>query len=184
MHEIEAKLRVDSLEDVERRLAQLGASLQGQKVQIDCYFDTADRNLTRTDQCLRLRREKKGEQERLIVTYKGAKEQADYKKRREIEFGVTDAEEVESFFDVLGYRRALVFNKRRHLWLLDCCEVALDELPLIGVFVEIEGPDSAEIRQVQTALGLTEAPHVMDSYAALIATRMSELGLEQTEVYL
>jgi len=57
-------------------------------------------------------------------------------------------------------------------------------LPLIGVFVEIEGPNADEIRRVQTQLALTDVPHVMDSYATLIARRLAELGLKQTEVFL
>jgi len=182
--EIEAKLKVDSLEAVEPRLADCGASFHSENLQTDYYFDTAEKELTRTDQCVRLRREKKGERERVIITYKGAKEADDYKKRREIEFEVQDAGEAESFLNALGYHRALVFNKRRRLWELGGCEVALDELPLIGVFVEIEGPNADEIRRVQTQLALTDVPHVMDSYATLIAQRLVQLGLEQTEVFL
>jgi len=185
MHaEIEAKLKVNSLEAVEQRLAECGASFRAEKLQTDCYFDTADRELTRTDQCVRLRREKKGDRERLVITYKGAKQADDYKKRREIEFEVQDAEQAEAFLDVLGYRKALVFNKRRRLWDVGDCEVALDELPLIGVFVEIEGPNSDEIRRVQVRLALTDVPHVMDSYATLIAERLARLGRNQTEVFL
>jgi len=112
MHaEIEAKLKVDSLEAVEPRLVDCGASFRAENVQTDHYFDTAEKELTRTDQCVRLRREQKGERERLIITYKGAKEADDYKKRREIEFEVQDAGEAESFLNALGYHRALVFNK-------------------------------------------------------------------------
>jgi len=185
MHaEIEAKLKVDSLDVVQRRLAECGASFRAEKLQTDCYFDTADRELTRTDQCVRLRREQKGERERLVITYKGAKQADDYKKRREIEFEVQDADLAEAFLEALGYRKALVFNKRRRLWDLGGCEVALDELPLIGVFVEIEGPSSDEIRRVQVRLALTEVPHVMDSYATLIAERLARLGRNQTEVFL
>jgi len=95
-----------------------------------------------------------------------------------------DAEQAEAFLDVLGYRKALVFNKRRRLWDVGDCEVALDELPLIGVFVEIEGPNSDEIRRVQVRLALTDVPHVMDSYATLIAERLARLGRNQTEVFL
>ena len=62
--------------------------------------------------------------------------------------------------------------------------MALDELPLLGVFVEIEGPDSRTILQVQEMLGLSRVPHIMDSYATLIDQELSRLGGEQREVYL
>jgi adenylate cyclase class 2 len=185
MHtEIEAKLKVDSLETVEARLIECCASRQAETTQVDLYFDTDERELTRTDQCLRLRCEEVEGQERVILTYKGAKETCDYKRRPEVELGVQSADAAESLLNSLGYHRALAFNKRRRLWEVGSCEVALDELPLIGAFVEIEGPSSEEIHRVQTLLSLRDALAVMESYASLIAERLAQLGIEQTEVFL
>jgi adenylate cyclase class 2 len=185
MHEeIEAKLKVDSLEDVERRLRECGAAFLRETVQTDVYLDTADSDLTRCDKCLRLRREKAGRRERLILAYKGPKQQDDYKKRAEVELGVSDADGTELLFAALGYHKALAFNKRRRLWRLQECEVALDELPLLGAFVEIEGPDSRTILHVQEMLGLSDVPHTMDSYASLIDQELSRLGEGRREVYL
>ena len=143
--EIEAKLKVDSLADVERKLRECDASFVRETVQRDTYFDTADRDLTRRDECLRLRQEKIGQRERLTLAYKGPKEPDDYKKRTEIEVQVGDADATESLLAALGHEKALTFDKRRRLWKLLDCEVALDELPLLGVFVEVEGPDSGAI---------------------------------------
>lgn len=185
MHaEIEAKLKVDTLEQVERRLAGCRASFVRETVQTDWYFDTADRELTRTDKCLRLRRDTTGSQERLILAYKGPKEKDDYKKRGEVELDVNDAGATESLLGALGYRKALAFNKRRRLWELHGCEVALDELPLLGVFVEIEGPDSPTISRVQALLDLSGAPHLVDSYACLIERELTRLGRKSREIYL
>ncbi len=185
MHvEIEAKLKVDSLHEVERRLAECGASFVGEVIQTDWYFDTADRELTRGDKCLRLRIEKTASQERLILAYKAAKEKDDFKKRQEVELEVNDAAATESLLSGLGYRKALAFNKRRRLWSLKGCEVALDELPLLGAFVEIEGPDSGTIAQVQAMLGLSDVPHTVDSYACLIGRALPHRGRGSREVYL
>ena len=185
MHEeIEAKLKVDSLEEVERTLRQRGASFVRETVQTDIYFDTPDGKLTRGDECLRLRREKIERHERLILAYKGPKQQDDYKKRTEIELEVNGASTAESLLAALGYRKALAFDKKRRLWRLHNCEVALDELPLLGAFVEIEGPNSGTIAQVQEMLGLSCVPHTRDSYASLIDQELSRLGQEQREVYL
>ena len=185
MHtEIEAKLKVDSLEEVEHRLGDRGASVVSKTTQTDFYFDSASGALTRSDRALRLRIEREEGTEQCQVTYKGARQADDFKKRPEINLNVGSAEAAVSLLDALGYRRSLAFNKRRHLWRLGPCEVALDELPLIGVFVEIEGPNSDEIAGVQRRLGLCDRPHVMDSYASLIADRLSQLGLQQKEVFL
>lgn len=185
MHEeIEAKLKVDSLEAVERRLRECSASLEREAVQTDTYFDTADRRLTRGDEALRVRREKTSQRERVILGYKGPKEQDDYKKRAELEVEVSEATVTELLLSALGYKKALAFDKRRRLWKLHGCEVALDELPLVGAFVEIEGPDSRAIARVQEMLGLSHAPHSMDSYASLIDRELTRLGRERREVYL
>jgi len=185
MHEeIEAKLKVNSLQEVDRRLREAGATFLRETMQTDIYFDTSDRGLTRGDKCLRLRHEKAGRRERLILAYKGPKQQDDYKKRAEVELEVGDAEATESLLAALGYHKALAFNKRRRLWKLQDCEVALDELPRLGAFVEVEGPDSGTISRVQGVLGLCGVPHTMDSYATLIDQELSRLGRERREVYL
>jgi len=184
MTEIEAKLKVDSLQAVEHRLVACGGSFLRETIQTDRYYDTAGRELTRTDKCLRLRSDRKDGRERLILAYKGPKEQDDYKKRVEIEIEVSDAGATELFLEALGYVKALAFNKRRRLWRLHGCEVALDELPLLGAFVEIEGPDSRAIATVQAMLELEAVPHIMDSYACLIGRELSEVGSGAREVYL
>ncbi|OHB65103.1 MAG: hypothetical protein A2Y77_00450 [Planctomycetes bacterium RBG_13_62_9] len=180
--EIEAKLKVDSPREVEQRLSQCGASFVGEVMQTDWYFDTADRELTAADKCLRLRIENTGSRERLVLACKGPKERDDYKKRQEAELEVNDAAATEALLGGLGYYRALAFNKRRRLWSLSGCEVALDELPLLGTFVEIEGPDAGAIARVQAMLGLSDVPHTPDSYACLIERQLSQQG--QREIYL
>jgi predicted adenylyl cyclase CyaB len=185
MHaEIEAKLKVDALDGVERRLQECGATFLCETLQTDTYFDTADRDLTRSDKCLRLRRETNGPKERLILAYKGPKETDDYKKRAEVELEVSDAVAAESLLTALGYEKALAFDKRRRLWRLHGCEVALDTLPLLGVYVEIEGPDSGPIARVQEMLGLAHTPHIMESYACLIERELSRLRPGRREIYL
>ncbi len=55
--EIEAKLKVDSLLEVEQKLAEVGADFQAEQLQTDYHFDDANASLTTTDRCLRLRRQ-------------------------------------------------------------------------------------------------------------------------------
>jgi predicted adenylyl cyclase CyaB len=182
--EIEAKLKVDSFESVEERLAERSASFISEMVQTDTYFDTTDGYLARTDQCLRLRAEATGDRERLILTYKGPKQADDFKKRKEVNLDVADAAGVQSLVEGLGYQKALAFDKHRREWRLGDCLLALDTLPLIGTFVEIEGPDSRMIRHAQEMLGLTDAPHVMDSYASQIQAELSRRESTRREVFL
>jgi adenylate cyclase class 2 len=184
MHvEIETKLKVDSLAEVERRLTGCGARFVREVIQVDRYFDTADRELTRGDRCLRLRSERSGGVERQVLAYKGPKQTDDVKRRDEVEVQVNDAGATESLLDGLGYRKALAFKKNRRLWALDGCEVALDELPLLGRFVEIEGPDSGAILAVQDKLGLGGVAHIVESYACLMDKELSRRGPSRQEAY-
>jgi predicted adenylyl cyclase CyaB len=70
-HEIEAKLKVDSLEKVEQKLQQLQAKFHGKLLQTDIYFDDEHSNLTKTDTCLRIRKQTSSLEEKIFLTYKG-----------------------------------------------------------------------------------------------------------------
>ena len=181
--EIEAKLKVDSLLEVEQKLTELGADFLAEQLQTDYFFDEANAALTTTDRCLRLRRQSVGDSERFFLTYKGAKEKSSFKKRQEIEIEIADGGSVRKLFTALGYEMVLAIEKRRLIWRLGNCEVALDELPLLGNFVEIEGPDEEKIEDVQRSLGLYDLPHIKKSYSGLITDKLCELGKEQKEVY-
>jgi len=169
--EIEAKLKVESHEEIIKKLTELGAEFLAEQLQTDSYFDDANRTLTETDRCLRLRRQSAGDEEKVFLTYKGAREKDEFKKRREIEIEVGDADSAEKLLSALAYEKVLVFEKRRRIWRLGGCKVALDELPLLGSFVEIEGPDDKKIADVQRNLGLADLPHIGKSYASLVAKK-------------
>ncbi|HZT58433.1 MAG TPA: class IV adenylate cyclase [Pyrinomonadaceae bacterium] len=105
---------------------------------------------------LRLRR--KGA--RAVFTFKERGEgQSAIKRQREDETEVSDADALADILDALGYRPALVYEKRRETWRVGGAEVVLDELPF-GLFVEIEGEEH-EILAAEKSLGLetAEAEH-------------------------
>ncbi|MGA1979670.1 MAG: class IV adenylate cyclase [Sedimentisphaerales bacterium] len=182
--EIEAKLKVDSLEEVERKLIESGAEFRQEQLQIDNYFDDANKTLTKADRCLRLRRLLVGKNERFFLTYKGTKEKNEFKKRQEIEIEVGDGDSAEKLLLLLGYNKVLVFEKKRRVWRFSGCEVALDELPLLGSFVEIEAPDGEKIADVQRNLGLSDLPPILESYASLMEKKLRQLGKKDKEVFL
>ena len=172
--EIEAKLKVESHKEVIEKLAELGAEFLAEQLQTDYYFDDANRTLTETDRCLRLRQLLAGKSEKFFLTYKGAKEKDEFKKRQEIEIEIKGADSAEKLLSALAYEKVLVFEKKRRIWRLGDCKVALDELPLLGNFVEIEGPDDKKIAAIQRNLGLADLPHITESYASLVAKKQIE----------
>jgi adenylate cyclase class 2 len=54
--------------------------------------------------------------------------------------------------------------------------VELDELPYLGSFVEVEGPDEATVLAVREQLGLSDRPIVKSSYIALLMGHLQERG--------
>lgn len=182
--EIEAKLKVDSHKQIIAKLNELGAEFIEEQLQRDYYFDDCEGSFKKSDRCIRLRHQTSKDGERAFLTYKGAKEKDEFKKRREIEIEVTDGEGAEEFLLSLGFERSLDFEKRRRIWRFGGCKVSLDELPLLGSFVEIEGPDGETIAEAQGNLGLSEAVHIMESYACLMEERLGQLGMEERSICL
>ncbi len=172
--EIEAKIKVELHDEVRSRLIELGAEYVGEQLQEDILFDAADESLSKNDSCLRLRKQVMNGQIKFILTYKGAKEKSNLKKRREIETEVANGDSVKEILSALGYVERLIVEKTRGFWKLGGCEVALDTLKLLGNFVEIEGPNEKIINDVQKNLGLEKLPNITKSYAALIAEKLHQ----------
>jgi len=170
--EIEAKLKIESPKQIIEKLTELGAEFLEEQLQKDHYFDDANGTLTKTDRCLRLRRQITDSNEKIFLTYKSAKEKDNFKKRQEIEIELSDADSADKLLLALGYEEAMVFEKKRRIWRLGECKVAVDELPLLGSFVEIEGPNDKEITDAKSRLGLANVPHIPASYARLIAEKL------------
>ena len=155
--EIEKKYRLESgrVEPLRRRLKEVGAEGQGIAEFEENVIYTGP-GLDPARRVLRLRR--KGD--RAVFTFKERElTSSAIKRQREEETEVSDAHALAAILEALGYRPALVYEKRRETWRIAGAEVVLDELPF-GLFVEIEG-EEARILEVEKLLGLggAEAEH-------------------------
>lgn len=176
MLEIELKLKVDAFEPTVAKLKRLDAKFEGDFLQTDAYYDDSHDSLVNSDRCLRIRRHQNHIGQAIELTYKGARENHRFKSRREIGIKVEKAEELAELFSYLGYKERLSIEKKRSLWDFAGCKVALDELPLIGKFIEIEGPDDKIIEDAQKKLGLEKISHIPQSYAHLMEEAMKKTG--------
>ena len=176
--EIEAKMSVESFEPVRTRLRECGARETGRRFEVNTFFDTEDRSLLAADEGLRLRLERNvpGGAERHVVTYKGPRQMGQLKSREEVEVEVAPGDQAIKLLEMLGYHRTLSFEKRRESWELDRCKVELDELPHLGHFVEVEGPDERTVLAVRERLGLAHRPIVKSSYVAMLMSHLQERG--------
>lgn len=168
-NELEAKIKVDSLDDVRRRLSELAATRVCRVLESNRIFDTADRTLFRAGCGLRIRTcTGDGDVPRATLTYKGPQAESRLKSREEIETGLDDAESASAILHALSYVPVIAFEKRRERWRFERCIIELDELPRLGCYVEIEGPDEAAVNDVQQRLGLADRPTIARSYIALL----------------
>ncbi len=180
--EIEAKVKVDGLDAIGERLAGLGAEHHGVVTHLDTYYGGGEGVLIKPGCVLRLRRQIDAASEKVILTYKGTKQKGRFKKRTEIEVEVADYPVMAGLLEALGYQKELIIEKRRRFWRFRGCAICLDQLPLLGSFVEVEGPAEDIIEQVLAAIGLGGLEHINKGYAGLMRDKLREIGSQDTEV--
>jgi adenylate cyclase class 2 len=111
----------------------------------------------------------------VTLTYKGPRDlnplliDSGVKAREELEVTVSDADALTALFERLGYASAIVFEKNRETWQYRECVITVDELPQLGWYSEIEGPDAEAVQQVAAELALTADQHVEETYVELTA---------------
>ncbi len=168
--EIEKKYRIASadIEPLRERLRAAGAEARGTEFEENTLY--AGPGLEQGNRVLRLRRVN----ERALLTFKEryAGDSA-IKRQREEETVVGSAEAAAAILDALGYKVAVVYEKRRETWRVAGVEVVIDELPF-GLFVEIEGEESL-ILEAERLLELNATVAEHRSYPQLTRTH----GIQQ-----
>ena len=176
--ETEAKMKVDSHTGVREKLTALGGKPVGKFIEKNLFFDTDDRTLLTADKGLRIRRSTnlESKESSSIITFKGPRRHGPLKSREETEVEVTNFDEGAALLERLGYMRVLNFEKKRESWTLGNCKVELDELPHLGLYVEIEGPNDETVLKVRETLQLGDRPMVRASYIAMLMSYLQERG--------
>ncbi len=162
--EIEKKYRLTQKRRVavERRLHEIGASSKPVEFEENTLYRGGRLELGSC--ALRLRRVGA----RAILTFKQRlPSKSSIKHQQEEETEVTDAEAAHAILTALGFRPALVYEKRRTRFDLGRAEIVIDELPF-GLFMEIEAAER-EITRVEALLGIEDLPAVMETYPMLTA---------------
>jgi adenylate cyclase class 2 len=182
--EIEAKMKVANFDEVLKALEKLGAQRVGEIFEINTFLDTEDRSLLAGDQGLRVRtnRDVATGAETIVCTFKGPRLHGALKSREELELDVASARDAEKLFEALGYERVLSFEKKRRKYKHAGCSIELDELPHLGTYVEIEGPDEAAVQKVRDALGLAKVPVIKGSYVGMLMSHLQDHGRHERVV--
>ncbi len=182
--EVEAKLRVESHDAVRQALVGAGAAPLGAVMETNHILDADDGSLRAAGAGLRVRVSAplQDDDATVTLTYKGRRERSALKRRPEIEVVVAEADTTLQLLARLGYVERVVFAKRRESHRLSSCRVELDELPLLGCFVEIEGPEEESIQRVQALLGLSDLPHLSRSYVSMLVEVCQQLGRDPRRI--
>lgn len=179
--ETELKMRVDQHESVREALRRAGAQFVKRELEINTFLDTPDNALLKLGQGLRIRAATNLDTHQLLVliTHKGPKLPGPMKIREESELAVDSYDQAIRLFAQLAYEVKMSFQKRRETWTFDDCEVVLDELPDLGRFVEIEGPDQSRVAQARQRLNLTSLTVEPEGYAVLVASLLKSTARQQ-----
>jgi adenylate cyclase, class 2 len=161
--EQEIKFYINNLARIAERLTVCGADLtRPRTLERNLRMDTIDNSLQENGRLLRLRKD-----DRVRVTYKdNAQIEDGVITRTEIEFTADDFEVTRKFFEALGYRVVVTYEKYRRVFKLGDVIVTLDELPF-GDFVEIEAPNKSLITGVTQMLGLDWSRAIPTNYLGL-----------------
>ncbi len=171
--ELELKYYVNDLTRLQTQVQALGAVCDQERVlEINLRFDRPDYSLSKNGQALRLRYDTQAR-----LTFKGPSQaQEGIRLRQEIEFVASDYQAAREFLLALGFQVVLIYEKYRTGYKLGDVHILLDELPY-GNFVEIEGPDPAQIREINDRLGLNFDRRVEESYTVLFERLRDQLRL-------
>ena len=177
MVEIEAKIRVGDLNAVRKKLTECGAEFIGDYTESNHILDRQGKSLRSVGCGLRVRtvETNRGQAAPATFTFKGPVEKSTVKRREEIEVEFLDAEKMLRILAAIGFDTLLSYTKRRESWSLEGCRIELDEVPLLGTFVEIEGPTEQAIDVVRNRLELSDQAHVVRGYVDMLANRCREL---------
>lgn len=138
MIEVETKLKINNIEQMEERLKGLKGMYKGEKTELDLYFDHQDTLIFRNGGALRVR----DADGKYRLTYKGPKKDDETTSREEIEIGIESASEMQKILAELGFYVLCEVKKQRKTYLLGDLIVTLDEVEGLGEFIEVEGKAS------------------------------------------
>ena len=162
--EIEIKFHVSRMDDLRRRLTDMGASSDGRVFEKNIRFEDVEESLLAAKSLLRLRHDGKS-----ILTYKQAGTSADdqFKVYREIETEVSDYEATRQILQELGFFPRQVYEKYRETFIFKGAVLCLDTMPY-GDFMEIEG-EKTRIRELSDRLKMDWGKRILATYLEMFA---------------
>lgn len=133
--EIEARVRINSIEETRRKLAAFGAVFATKKVQVDRYFKERGREKETQGPGSALLRLRDENGECFVTIKKLTKQQGVW---HEHETKVESIFEMEQILDALNYVHVLTVTKEREEGIMDDITLCLDDIKELGPYLEVE----------------------------------------------
>lgn len=173
MKEVEVKAKVENLEELEKRLVDLGCEFSDSLLEEDMIFTNlkGDYAEFRTDvNFIRIR--KRGDKITLTLKRPLTNEQDCIEKESEI----NNPKEVADMLELMDHKKALELKKRRKKTKYKGLEICLDSIEELGDFVEVEkltnDEDSEKIQKelfdFLKSLGIDEKERVIRGYDTMV----------------
>jgi adenylate cyclase class 2 len=153
--EFETRIRNINIEEIDKRLMDLGAEKTPTVLQKRWTFDFPGRPLEKKRAWVRIRDTGDG---KLWMAYKNhkitKKAVADCD---EVEFEIKDEQKAIAFLEALGMKQKSYQETRRTRYELNNLEFDLDEWPMIDPFIEIEGESEESVMNGVELLGFSKS---------------------------
>lgn len=165
--EIEARFLEVDTEKVIKKLIGLAAVDKGEVLLKETIFYDKDLLWREEGKYARLRSIKDNH----VFTYKHIKSDS-IDGAEEVEFSVSDPDQLQSFLNILDLVSFRTQEKRRHTFMLDNVTVDIDQWPMIPAYVELEGSSETDIKNVASKLDFDwdkavfiDARKIIESYS-------------------
>jgi adenylate cyclase class 2 len=157
--EVEVKFFLDDMDDMRRRIAELGAESMGRVFEYNIRYEDVDHSLIKKQSLLRLRQDQKA-----MLTFKSKQTSADrdFKIFTELEVEVSDFRTMDQILNRVGLQAVQRYEKWRETMILGQTAFFLDTMPY-GTFLEIEG-QKTDIRHHASRLNLNWRKRIILNY--------------------
>lgn len=183
LNELEIKLKIESEElfqIIYETCLEFFGPPQSHVSQLDEYYDTPDKQLKKQDLVIRIR--SMNGNKTIALKSPRIELPSGSTSRIELEFLSAEGEKVHQQLLEKGLHPFEASEKERLTFLHKECEIAIDKLPFIGRFIEIEGPSELAIGEVINLLKLSSCEVVRKNYGELIREKFQELQLPLSNI--
>jgi len=162
--EIETKFKIKDVAAFKIKLQELGAKFVEQRFEADVYYSPAVQGLF--NGTVRVRSLDKGGE--FTIKYNSGGSDKTFKVRQELQVKVDDTKILADMIRTLGYTERFRKEKKRMLYSYEDAVIAIDILPYIGSYVEIE-EEQTKIKKLSEKLGLDIKKAIPDTYMDLFS---------------